>query len=303
MPNAKRPAARRARAPRRHTAATAAEPETTAVERLIAHCEEVVRAFTATLEGSTAKSRRDAGILSELAEIRQRLLKPLRRENLRSDAAAECETWPNRDRVAEVIEQAIEGLDRLASDDIRVYPMERDADGAPQVRLTVDEYVSTREDWLEEKHGLLLPAIDSLRGLARPPVPVETVKEAAAALAPGDAKPVVHHSDDFTSVVWYGAEYYFSRMQADSVKALWAQWKKSPGLGLHAGTILESLDSSCERDRFRLPLTFRDHPAWGTMIVPVGRGTFKLAAPPEKAARSRKRPHRRINPESTQKRH
>jgi hypothetical protein len=170
MPNGKQRAARRDRAPRRHTAATAAEPETTAVERLIAHCEEVVQAFAATLEDSTAKGRRDAGILRELAEIRQRLLAPLRLANLRSDVAAECETWPNRDRVAEVIEQAIDALGRLASDDPRLYPMERGPDGATQVRVTVDEYVSTREDWLEEKHGFLLPAIDSLRGLARPAV-------------------------------------------------------------------------------------------------------------------------------------
>jgi len=127
----------------------------------------VVQAFAATLEDSTAKGRREAGILRELAEIRQRLLAPLRLANLRSDIAAECATWPNRDRVAEVSEQAIQALGRLASDDISVYPMDRGPDGATQLRVTVDEYVSTREDWLEEKHGFLLPAIDSLRGLAR----------------------------------------------------------------------------------------------------------------------------------------
>jgi hypothetical protein len=275
-----------------------AEPETTAVERLIAQCDAVVRAFASALEGSTAKGRSGAGILQELAEIRQRLLAPLRLANLRSDVAAECEAWPNRDRVAEVSEQAIEALGRLASDDIRVYLMERDADGVGGVRATVDSYVSTREDWLEEKHGFLLPAIDSLRGLTRPPAAAEP-----APMVPGDAKPVVHHSDDFTSVVWYGTEYYFRRgMQADSVKALWAQWEKSPGLGLHAGTILGLLDSSIERDRFRLPLVFREHPAWGTMIVPAGTGAYKLAAPPEKAERSRKRPRRKINAKSTRKR-
>ena len=272
MPNGKQRAARRDRAPRRDTAATAAEPETTAVERLIAHCEEVVQAFAATLEDSTAKGRRDAEILRELAEIRQRLLAPLRLANLRSDVAAECETWPSRDRVAKVSEQAIDALGRLASDDIRVYPMERDADGVAGFRATVDSYVSTREDWLEEKHGFLLPAIDSLRGLARPAGAIEM-----RSMAPGDAKPAARHSADFTYVRWFGVEYTFALgVQADAVRVLWEEWERT-GLGLHQQTIRERIDA--ERDNFQIPKAFRGHPAFGMMIVSGGDGRYRLNPP------------------------
>lgn len=161
--------------------------------------------------------------------------------------------------------------------------------------------VSEGDEWNDHRKPLSV-AIEKASVWAAPPV--EKVKASAVAPDRGAAKPGVHHSDDFTSVVWYGTGYYFNRrMQAPSVKALWAQWEKSPGLGLHATTILESLDSSIERDRFRLSLVFRKHPAWGTMIVPAGEGAFKLAAPPKKAERTRKRPPRRINEKSTKKRH
>jgi hypothetical protein len=221
----------------------------------------VVQAFAATLEDSTAKGRRDAGILRELAEIRQRLLAPQRLANLRSDVAAECETWPNRDRVAEVSEQAIEALGRLASDDIRFYPMERGPDGATQLRVTVDEYVSTREDWLEEKHGFLLSAVESLRGLARPPIPA----------------PDARHSADFTYVYWFDREYKFALgLQAGAVRELWAEWEET-GLGLHQETIRERIDA--ERDNFRMAHVFRNNEALGEMIVKDGDGRYRLAKP------------------------
>jgi hypothetical protein len=238
-----------------------AEPETTAVGRLIEHCDEVVRMFAAALEGSTAKGRRDAATIRELAEIRQRLLAPLRLANLRSDVAAECETWPNRDRVAKVSDQAIEALGRLASDDIRVYPVERGPDGTTELRVTVDEYVSTREDWLEEKHGFLLPAIESLRGLARPPI----------------AAPDARHSADFTYVYWFDREYKFALgLQAGAVRELWAEWKET-GLGLHQETIRERIDA--ERGNFRMAHVFRNHEALNTMIVKDGDGRYRLAKP------------------------
>jgi hypothetical protein len=160
--------------------------------------------------------------------------------------------------------------------------------------------VSEGDEWSDHRKVLSV-AIEKARGLAAPLV--EELKKPAAAPTPGDEKPAVHHSDDFTSVVWYGTAYYFKQgMQADSVKALWKQWEKSPGLGLHAGTILQTLDSSIERDRFRMPLVFRDHPAWGSMIVTAGKGIYRLAEPPQRPKQSRKRPSRKINGKSTQKR-
>lgn len=261
MPKAKRPSARRAKSPRWQTADSAAEPETTAVGRLIEHCEEVVWQLDAALDGSTAKGRRAAATVRDLAELRQRLLAPLRLENLRSDVAAECSSWPNRDRVMKLTDQAVEGLGRLASDGIRVYREERGPDGVEGFRVTVDEYVSTHEDWLEEKHGFLIPAIESLRRVARPPI----------------AAPDARHSADFTYVYWFDREYKFALgLQAGAVRELWAEWKET-GLGLHQETIRERIDA--ERDNFRMAHVFRNHEALNTMIVKDGDGRYRLAKP------------------------
>jgi len=87
------------------------------------------------------------------------------------------------------------------------------------------------------------------------------------------------HAADFTSVNWYGTEYTFALgVQSSAVKALWEEWEKS-GLGLHQDTIRNSIDA--ERDKFRMDTTFRNHPAFGTMIQPGGDGRYKLACPDE----------------------
>jgi len=95
------------------------------------------------------------------------------------------------------------------------------------------------------------------------------------------------HSDDFTSVNWFGTEYSFGKgLQAESVRALWAAWEnKTPSLS--EKTIGEKAGSA--NDRFRLEHVFRPtnkgtgrretHPAWGTMIKSVGKGVFALSPP------------------------
>ena len=88
------------------------------------------------------------------------------------------------------------------------------------------------------------------------------------------------HSDDFTSVNWFGTNYEFDiGNQAKAIALLWTEYEKG-GLGLHEKTIGEKIGSSS--NRFRLCHVFRDVPAWGKMIQSVEgkRGQFKLAPPP-----------------------
>jgi hypothetical protein len=83
------------------------------------------------------------------------------------------------------------------------------------------------------------------------------------------------HGPDFRSVNWFGTEYDFTELQAKAVKILWdASKNRTPTV---AGvTILRAIDSNSER----FPLLFRDHPAWGKMIVEgQTKGTFRLSAP------------------------
>ena len=89
------------------------------------------------------------------------------------------------------------------------------------------------------------------------------------------------HSEDFTSVVWFGEQYQFNKgLQAASVKCLWKAWKNgTPSLSQE--TIGERSGSAASN--FRLAHVFRNlgktHPAWGKMIVSAGKGMFKLAEP------------------------
>jgi hypothetical protein len=79
-------------------------------------------------------------------------------------------------------------------------------------------------------------------------------------------------------VHWFGTPYEFTAQQAACIKVLWeARDNGTPTLG--DATILEAADSDAER----LGLVFRDHPAWGTMIVEGStRGTHRLADPPQR---------------------
>lgn len=90
-----------------------------------------------------------------------------------------------------------------------------------------------------------------------------------------------HHSDDYTSVNWFGITYHFNKTQAECIKFLWIEWEKG-GLGLSEKTIAEKIESA--DNRYRLANTFRkknksQHPAWGTMIQSAGKGIFRLVGP------------------------
>lgn len=85
------------------------------------------------------------------------------------------------------------------------------------------------------------------------------------------------HGPDFRSVKWFGSVYEFTAQQAACVKVLWEAWENgTPAVG--DATVLETADSDAER----LPLVFRNHPAWGTLIVEgQTKGTHRLADPPK----------------------
>ncbi|HPC93325.1 MAG TPA: hypothetical protein PLU87_00150 [Sedimentisphaerales bacterium] len=86
------------------------------------------------------------------------------------------------------------------------------------------------------------------------------------------------HSPDFRSVYWYGQTYTFTPSQAACVKVLWESWeRKCPDVG--DATLLEA----AECDTKRLDHLFRDHRAWGAMIVKGrGKGTHRLRELPAK---------------------
>ena len=82
-----------------------------------------------------------------------------------------------------------------------------------------------------------------------------------------------HPGPDFATVRWLGRLYFFTSTQAAVVKVLWEAWENGTP-ALRQETIL--MTASSESDKLA-PL-FREHPAWGTMIIPSPvRGTFRLA--------------------------
>jgi hypothetical protein len=82
------------------------------------------------------------------------------------------------------------------------------------------------------------------------------------------------HSSDFRSVRWFGADYTFTPTQAAVVRQLWEAWEDgTPALGQE--TLLEGAGSTGDRLRD----VFRGSPAWGTLVVPLGKGLFALAPP------------------------
>jgi hypothetical protein len=90
-----------------------------------------------------------------------------------------------------------------------------------------------------------------------------------------DRQDAPRHSEDFRSVDWNGTQYFFTATQAAVVMALWQAWKN--------GTPVLSDETLIERaglaDNARLRDSFRDHPAWGTMIVEANRGSRSLVFP------------------------
>jgi hypothetical protein len=89
------------------------------------------------------------------------------------------------------------------------------------------------------------------------------------------------HADDFTWIIFAEIKHNFAKgNQSESIKALWGSWEKAgrrDGCGLSEKTIGELCGSGA--DDFRLAHTFRDHPAWGSIIRPAAKGVFALFRP------------------------
>lgn len=88
-------------------------------------------------------------------------------------------------------------------------------------------------------------------------------------------RPDCRHSQDFRSVVWQGASYSLTALQAAVVAILWRGWEKgTPDVGQE--TLLQAVGSE---DR-RLDSLFKRSPAFGKMIVQGDtKGTFRLSDP------------------------
>ena len=84
------------------------------------------------------------------------------------------------------------------------------------------------------------------------------------------------HSLDFRSVRWNDNKFSFTKQQSTIVKLLWNEWLNgTPDVGAEA--LLEAADAK----NSRLIDGFRDHPAWGTMIVDgQTRDTKRIAGDP-----------------------
>jgi hypothetical protein len=81
------------------------------------------------------------------------------------------------------------------------------------------------------------------------------------------------HSTDYRSVHWYGHDFTFTACQAAVVGVLWKNWGNgTPDVGQE--TLLADLDTK------RLIDLFKEHPAWGVMIVPGdSKGSYRLRSP------------------------
>jgi hypothetical protein len=90
----------------------------------------------------------------------------------------------------------------------------------------------------------------------------------------GGGEKDVRHSEDFTSVYWYGTNYTFSKTQAHAVTKLMEAWRN--------GTPCLKGETLCDNGRlvdvFRRSGKF--HPAWGVMIVREKKGVYKLQPKP-----------------------
>lgn len=91
----------------------------------------------------------------------------------------------------------------------------------------------------------------------------------------------ISHSDDFTSINWFGEPFSLTRMQAASIKLLWEHYERGTP-DLSGDTILERIGSSGREDKERNRNLFqyifkRNKTAWNTLIIRgKTKGTYRL---------------------------
>jgi hypothetical protein len=92
------------------------------------------------------------------------------------------------------------------------------------------------------------------------------------------------HSDDFTTVSWYGTKHIFTKTQAACVRILWGNWERGTpevrGENILRVKEVDAGPSQTFAKVFRVP-GGKQHAAWGTMIVqsPLGKGIYMLKPP------------------------
>lgn len=98
-----------------------------------------------------------------------------------------------------------------------------------------------------------------------------------------DTQSEVAHSEDFTTVRWYGTQYTFRPgQQTRIVELLWKEWERKTR-GLSRAKLAELLESNAQD--FRVSHVFIDkrsrkkHPAWNTLIREVESGIYALVKP------------------------
>jgi hypothetical protein len=158
------------------------------------------------------------------------------------------------------------------------------------------------QQWVDENRGLkqewddLGDTIDELhRDLTRMAAMIDTrAAEQPDSPAEYDGDAECTHTEDFSSVCWYGESFQFNRTESKCVRLLWEAWSTSPGghMTLHQDTIRDGIES--ESETFRLALVFRHrgkpNRAWGRMIHSLGNGRFYLAKPTEKSPAAKQKP-------------
>jgi hypothetical protein len=127
---------------------------------------------------------------------------------------------------------------------------------------------STRPSWWPMPD--VPPAVTPLPASGRDPPPAAGPHTTPGPTpAPADYP---RHSPDYRSVHWFGCDYTFTPTQAAVIRQLWEAWEDgTPGVGQE--TLLEGAGSTGDRLRD----VFRGSPAWGTLVVALGKGLFALA--------------------------
>ena len=158
---------------------------------------------------------------------------------------------------------------------------ERSGEYASQLEspsTTIKEGVEVIEDWVYEVRRYKL-ALGFQNLLPCPegsiPTPLHQQALAVDTMACQETK----HGEDFRSVIWNGTPYEFTALQAACVKILWEHWAKGTS-SVGGQYVLENAviaDANVVTSA-RMSDVFRDHPAWGTMIIPgATRGSYRLS--------------------------
>lgn len=122
---------------------------------------------------------------------------------------------------------------------------------------------------LDYDHATVVAQSDGTRRIA----PLDPLENSGLARLGSDLDRF--HSEDFTTLVWRGETFHFSKAQSRVIARLWQAWiNGTPSVS--TSMLLEVAGSSGTRLRD----VFKGHPAWGTVIVKDGaRGSVQMPDP------------------------